>query len=103
MVTAVGVTITGEKVLLGFVQTATENRKVCAAAALRELVDAGAARGGMPAGAVTDGAKGIHAAVPRSSASRPSCSAASGTSGRTWWPSCPSAYDRRSVANCKRR
>ena len=30
MVTAVGVTITGEKVLLGFVQTATENRKVCA-------------------------------------------------------------------------
>ncbi len=31
MVVAVGVTMTGEKVRLGFVQTATENRKVCAA------------------------------------------------------------------------
>ena len=40
MVVAVGVTITGEKVLLGFVQTATENRKVCAAF-LRELVEHG--------------------------------------------------------------
>src|SRR6202163_3676840 len=40
MVTAVGVTITGEKILLGFVQTATENRKVCAAF-LRELVERG--------------------------------------------------------------
>src|SRR6516164_964756 len=49
MVAAVGVTITGEKVLLGFVQTATENRKVCAAF-LRQLI-------------VTDGAKGLHAAV----------------------------------------
>lgn len=38
MVAAVGVTITGEKVVLGFVQTATEHRKVCAAF-LRELVD----------------------------------------------------------------
>ncbi len=37
-VAAVGIMITGEKVLLGFVQTATENRKVCAAF-LRELVD----------------------------------------------------------------
>ena len=61
MVTAVGVTITGEKVLLGFVQTATENRKVCAAF-LRELVDRGLR---VEAGllVVTDGAKGIHAAV----------------------------------------
>ena len=40
MVAAVGVTITGEKVLLGFVQTATENRKVCAGF-LRELVERG--------------------------------------------------------------
>jgi putative transposase len=61
MVTAVGVTITGEKVLLGFVQTATENRKVCAAF-LRELIERG-----LPIEAgllvVTDGAKGLHAAV----------------------------------------
>ena len=40
MVVAVGVTITGQEVLLGFVQTATENRKVCAAF-LRELVERG--------------------------------------------------------------
>jgi putative transposase len=61
MVTAVGVTITGEKVLLGFVQTATENRKVCAAF-LRELVERGLQ---IEAGVlvVTAGAKGLHAAV----------------------------------------
>ena len=61
MVTAVGVTITGEKILLGFVQTATENRKVCAAF-LRELVERGMQ---IEAGllVVTDGAKGLHAAV----------------------------------------
>lgn len=61
MVVAVGVTITGEKVLLGFVQTATENRKVCAAF-LRELVERGL---GFDLGllVVTDGAKGLHAAV----------------------------------------
>jgi transposase-like protein len=61
MVTAVGVTITGEKILLGFVQTATENRKVCAVF-LRELVERGLQ---IEAGllVVTDGAKGLHAAV----------------------------------------
>jgi putative transposase len=61
MVTAVGVTITGDKILLGFVQTATENRKVCAAF-LRELVERGLQ---IEAGllVVTDGAKGLHAAV----------------------------------------
>ncbi len=61
MVAAVGVTITGEKVLLGFVQTATENRKVCAAF-LRELIERGLQ---IAAGllVVTDGAKGLHAAV----------------------------------------
>lgn len=61
MVAAVGVTITGEKVLLGFVQTATENRKVCAAF-LRELVERGLrVESGLLV--VTDGAKGLHAAV----------------------------------------
>jgi putative transposase len=61
MVTAVGVTITGEKILLGFVQTATENRKACAAF-LCELVERGLQ---IEAGllVVTDGAKGLHAAV----------------------------------------
>lgn len=61
MVAAVGVTITGEKVLLGFVQTATENRKVCAAF-LRELAERGL-RVDLGLLVVTDGAKGLHAAV----------------------------------------
>ena len=61
MVVAIGITITGEKVLLGFVQTATENRKVCAAF-LRELVERGL-RIEVGLLVVTDGAKGLHAAV----------------------------------------
>ena len=61
MVAAIGVTLTGEKVLLGFVQTATENRKVCAAF-LRELVERGL-RADLGLLVVTDGAKGLHAAV----------------------------------------
>jgi len=61
MVVAVGVTITGEKVLLGFVQTATENRKVCATF-LRELVERGL-RFDLGFLVITDGAKGLHAAV----------------------------------------
>jgi transposase-like protein len=61
MVAAVGVTITGEKVLLGFVQTATEHRKVCAAF-LRELGERGL-RVELGLLVVTDGAKGLHAAV----------------------------------------
>lgn len=61
MVSAVGVTITGEKVLLGLVQTATENRKVCAAF-LRTLLERGL-RVELGLLVVTDGAKGLHAAV----------------------------------------
>lgn len=61
MVAAVGVTLTGEKVLLGFVQTATENRKVCATF-LRELVERGL-RVDLGLLVVTDGSKGLHAAV----------------------------------------
>lgn len=61
MVTAVGVTLDGRKVILGFVQTATENRRVCAAF-LRGLVERGLrADDGLLV--VTDGAKGLHAAV----------------------------------------
>ncbi|MFN9117070.1 MAG: transposase [Gemmatimonas sp.] len=60
-VIALGVTTTGEKRIVGLVQTATENTRVCAAF-LRELV----ARGFQaPAGllVVLDGAKGLSAAV----------------------------------------
>jgi transposase-like protein len=47
MVIALGVTVTGEKVILGFVQTATENETVCAAF-LRELVERGLRTAGPP-------------------------------------------------------
>ena len=61
MVIALGVTRTGEKRILGLVQTATENRRVCAAF-LRELQERGFTT---PAGllVVLDGAKGLRAAV----------------------------------------
>jgi len=58
---ALGVTTTGEKRILGVVQTATENRAVCARF-LRELL----ARGfptDQPLLVVLDGAKGLRAAV----------------------------------------
>jgi transposase-like protein len=61
MVAAVGVALTGEKVLLGFVQTAMENRKVCAAF-LRDLVERGL-RVDLGLLIVTDGSKGLQAAV----------------------------------------
>ena len=61
LVIALGVTRTGEKRILGLVQTATENKRVCAAF-LQELVG----RGFVPAHGllvVLDGAKGLRAAV----------------------------------------
>jgi len=61
MVIALGITVTGEKVLLGFVQTATENERVCAAF-LRELLERGlkTAPGLL---CVIDGAKGLRKAL----------------------------------------
>ncbi len=61
MVIALGITLTGEKVILGFVQTATENERVCAAF-LRDLVERGldATRGLL---CVVDGAKGLRKAI----------------------------------------
>jgi len=61
VVIALGVTTTGEKRILGLVQTATENKRVCAAF-LRELMERGfsAAHGLL---VVLDGAKGLRAAV----------------------------------------
>ena len=61
LVIAIGVTGRGEKRVLGFVQTATENRKTCAAF-LRSLEE----RGFAPADGllvILDGAKGLRAAV----------------------------------------
>lgn len=61
MVIALGITVTGEKVILGFVQTATENERVCAAF-LRELVERGLhyEQGLL---CVIDGAKGLRKAI----------------------------------------
>ena len=61
MVIALGITVTGEKVILGFVQTATENETICAAF-LRELVERGfRAEQGLLC--VIDGAKGLRKAL----------------------------------------
>ena len=61
MVIALGITLTGEKVLLGFVQTATENEQVCAAF-LRGLVERGL-RADQGLLCVIDGAKGLRKAI----------------------------------------
>lgn len=61
MVVALGITLRGEKVLLGFVQTGTENATACAAF-LRRLQDRGLH---LPEGllVVLDGGKGLRRAV----------------------------------------
>ena len=63
MVIGLGVTLEGEKVVLGFVQTATENERTCSAF-LRSLVDRGLK---FEAGllCVIDGAKGLRKAVDK--------------------------------------
>ncbi|MGH7372287.1 MAG: IS256 family transposase, partial [Candidatus Methylomirabilales bacterium] len=61
LVIALGITVTGEKILLGFVQTATENERVCAAF-LRELVDRGL-KTDQGLLCVLDGAQGLRKAV----------------------------------------
>lgn len=61
MVIALGITRQGQKTILGFVQTATENERVCAAF-LRELVERGLR---VEAGllCIIDGAKGLRKAL----------------------------------------
>jgi putative transposase len=63
MLIALGVTLQGQKVVLGFVQTATENEGVCSRF-LRSLLDRGL---GIERGVlcVIDGAKGLRKAVGR--------------------------------------
>lgn len=61
LVIALGVTATGEKRILGLVQTATENRRVCASF-LRELGERGFPLES-PLLVVLDGGKGLRAAV----------------------------------------
>jgi len=61
MVIALGITLSGEKVILGFVQTGTENAQVCSAF-LRELLERGLRtdRGLL---CVIDGGKGLRTAI----------------------------------------
>jgi putative transposase len=61
MVIALGITLQGEKLLLGFVQTGTENERVCAAF-LRELGERGL-RTEQGLLCVIDGSKGLRKAV----------------------------------------
>lgn len=61
MVIALGVTLSGEKVVLGFVQTATENERVCTSF-LRGLVERGL-KYDQGLLVVLDGAKGLRKAV----------------------------------------
>ncbi len=63
LVLALGITGRGEKVILGFVQTATENEAVCTAF-LRQLVSRGL-RWEQGLLCVIDGAKGLRAALRR--------------------------------------
>jgi transposase-like protein len=61
MVIGVGITVEGKKIVLGFVQTGTENEKACGDF-LRELVDRGLnVEGGILA--VIDGSKGLRKSV----------------------------------------
>jgi len=61
MIIALGITLQGEKLLLGFVQTGTENETVCAAF-LRELVERGL-RIDQGLLCILDGSKGLRKAV----------------------------------------
>ena len=61
MVIAVGITVEGKKVILGFIQTATENEKACSDF-LRELVERGLSiENGILA--IIDGSKGLRKSV----------------------------------------
>ena len=101
LVIALGVTVTGEKRLLGLVQTATENRAVCASF-LRELVERGfRARG--TCSWCSMGRRGSGRRCRRSSAPAPRSNAASGTSAKTWCATSPSATSRLGGAGSRAR
>jgi hypothetical protein len=82
MVIALGVTLRGEKVVLGFVQTATEHERVCAAF-LRGLLEHGL-RVDQGSSVCSTGRRDSGRRSRRSSAPTQRCSAVSGTSARTW-------------------
>ena len=85
MVVALGITMTGDKRFLGFVETDTENEQVLTPFGLRSLVERGldVSQGLL---VIVDGGKGLRAAGcgrPRA-ATAPWCNGVNGTSARTW-------------------
>ena len=91
LVIALGVTLSGEKVVLGFVQTATENEPVCTSF-LRGLVERGL-KYDQGLLVVLDGAKGLRKAVEKvfgkKAVVQPRRAGATGTSGRMCWATWP--------------
>jgi len=63
MLIALGITLSGEKVILGFIQTGTENERVCSDF-LRSLIERGL-RVDPGLLCILDGAKGLRAAIQR--------------------------------------
>ena len=82
MVIAVGITISGEKRFLGFVETDTENARVLTPF-LRSLVERGLdlAQGVL---VILDGGKGLRSAVRKAFRHRALVQRCQGTSARTW-------------------
>lgn len=102
MVIALGITLQGQKTILGFVQTATENERVCAAF-LRGLVERGLrVESGLLC--IIDGAKGLRKALQTVFGTRAVVhNAASGTNGKTWSVTCPRPNRLPGGASCRRR
>jgi len=96
IIIALGVTLDGQKIPLGFVQAATENERVCRRF-LSDLVERGLQ---YEAGllVVIDGGKGLYKSVLKGHA----CSVASITSAKTSCPTCPRASRPASVARWRR-
>ena len=82
MVVALGITMTGEKRFLGFVETDTENEKVLTPF-LRSLVERGldVSQGLL---LILDGGKDFERPSGKRSATAPWCNGVSGTRARTW-------------------
>ena len=82
MVIALGITLTGDKRFLGFVETDTENAQVVTPF-LRSLLERGldVSQGVL---VILDGGTGLRAAVRKASVAAPWSNGVSGISGRTW-------------------
>lgn len=80
IIMAVGITMAGKKVLLGLIQSATENHMVCRDF-LQKLVDRGM-RYEQGLLCIIDGAKGFRKAITEVFGFRGSCSGVGGTNGR---------------------